>query len=99
MSGTDAPAARVCATVDHVACEVAGQTVILSLPQGVYFGLDDVGSTIWKLLQQPTTAEAIRAALVLEYDVDPDRCEGDVRRLLGEFAHHGLIRFEDAAAA
>ena len=99
MIDNAARTAQVSATDDHVACEVAGETVILSLPQGVYYGLDGVGSVVWKLLQRPTTPEVIRDALVREYDVDPARCERDVQQLLADLARHGLVRFHDAAAA
>jgi len=67
------------------------ETVILSLKDGVYYGLEDVGARIWDLLQRPITVAAIREALVAEYDVEPDRCGHDLRALLGDLAARGLI--------
>ena len=81
----------VSATKDHISSEVAGETVVLDLKGGVYFGLDPIGSRIWSLLQQPISVGAIRDALTAEYDVDAQQCEQDVLALLVAMAARGLI--------
>jgi hypothetical protein len=98
MPGSLDLSTRVRSTPEHVACEVGGATVILGVPQAVYYGLDDVGSVIWRLLKNPTTPASIRDTLVTEYDVDPARCERDVLNLVGDLAKHGLVRCDDEPA-
>lgn len=87
---------RVQAASGQVSCEVADETVLLSLPSGTYHGLDPVGSRIWQLLQQPTSVAQVREALLREYDVDPVRCERDLLGLLARLSDAGLIEVRGA---
>ena len=81
----------VAAAPEQVSSDLAGEAVILDLKQGVYYGLDEVGARIWALLQQPRSVEAIRDAILAEYDVEPERCERDLLELLGELSAAQLI--------
>jgi hypothetical protein len=76
---------------DILVSEFGDELVILNLRDGIYYGLDDVGARIWRILKQSATISAIRDALVEEYDVDPDRSERDVRALVEECASRGLV--------
>jgi sulfur transfer complex TusBCD TusB component (DsrH family) len=87
--------ATVLAAGDLLASAFGAELVILSLKDGVYYGLEDVGARIWALLQQPTTISAIRDALVAEYDVESARCERDVQALLQDLAARGLIEVRE----
>lgn len=74
------------------------ETVILDLRTGVYYGLEEAGARIWRLLKRPTSLGALRDALVEEYDVEPRRCERDLRALLRHLLERGLIRVLDDSA-
>jgi hypothetical protein len=79
------PQSRVIASPQQVSCDVASETVILSLESGEYFGLNEVGATIWRLIQEPHTVEQLRDALLEEYEgVDESECLDEVLRLLEE---------------
>ena len=80
---------------DQVSCDLSREAAILNLKSGVYFGLNTVGASIWKLIQEPKTIDEIRDALVDEYDVDPKRCEQDILELLQELSNHELIKIID----
>jgi len=80
---------------DQVSCDLSGEAAILNLKSGVYFGLNAVGASIWKLIQEPKTVKEIQEALLEEYDVDPDRCEQDILELLQELSTNGLIEIAD----
>ena len=82
---------------EQVSCEMEGGQVILNLADGVYYELDGVGARIWELLQEPRPVNALRDAIVAEYDVDPAECERDLRDLLAGLASHGLIRTDEGA--
>jgi hypothetical protein len=71
------------------------ETGILHLKSGVYFGLNTVGASIWKLIQEPRTLKEIREVLLDEYDVEPNRCENDILELLRDLSTHGLIEIVD----
>jgi Coenzyme PQQ synthesis protein D (PqqD) len=83
---------RIAAADDAISTEVSGESVILHLEDGVYFGLNEVGSRIWSLAAQPVRVADICSAIEEEYDVHPETCRRDVLRLLGELADHDLVR-------
>lgn len=75
--------------------EFDAETVILDLRNGVYYGLEQAGARIWQLLKRPTSLAALRDALVQEYEVEPHRCERDLRELLRHLLERRLIRVAD----
>jgi hypothetical protein len=83
--------AAIVAAGDVLSTALGDEVVMLNLRDGVYYGLDAVGARVWTLLSDPLTVAAIRDALVDEYDVDPARCEDDVRTLVEELASRGLV--------
>ena len=83
------------AAKQQVSCGLSGEAVILSLQDGIYYGLNTVGARIWELLQEPRTVEELRSLIQQEFDVDPARCARDMEALLGELANHGLIEVRD----
>ena len=98
----DAPmslASHVVAVSGLVSCDLAGETVILSLDTGKYYGLDSVGVRIWALLQEPTSIDAIRTALLEEYDVEPEVCTRDLLALLHNLAANKLITIKELVNA
>lgn len=86
---------RIVVSQDQVSCDLSGEAAILNLKAGVYYGLNTVGGSIWKLIQEPRTVKEIRDALVEEYDVEPKRCEQDILELLQELSTHELIKIVD----
>jgi hypothetical protein len=81
----------VVVTKDQVSADLSGEAAILNLKSGVYFGLNTVGASIWKLIQEPRSVNEIRDALVQEYDVEPGKCEKDLLALLEELLSKELI--------
>lgn len=71
--------------------DLAGETVLLNLNTGVYFGLDPIGTRIWQLLQAGRSLSQILATLLDEFDVEPARCEADLIRLITSLLEHGLL--------
>ncbi len=76
---------------DQVSCDLSGESAILNLKAGVYYGLNEVGTRVWKLIQEPKRVIDIRDAILKEYEVEPDRCEADLRALLQDLLDNGLI--------
>ena len=89
----------VVANPDAMSSSVGIETVILHFTAGTYFGLDEVGSRIWELVQDRRSVREIRDTLLDEYDVDEERCERAVRAFLASLAEHGLIVTHAPAAA
>ena len=75
----------VLASPQQVSCSVAGEAVVLSMRDGEYYGLNEVGSSIWQLIQQPRTLREVRDSLLEEYlGIDPHECEHAVLAFVTE---------------
>lgn len=81
----------VVASKDQLASEIGGETVILGLSAGRYYGVDSVGGRIWQLVQEPVSVSELRERIVAEYEVDPERCEADLLRILQQMIDAGLV--------
>jgi hypothetical protein len=71
--------------------ELSGETVLLNLESGIYYGLDAVGTRVWQLLIEGRTLAGICETMVEEYDVAPDVLRADVVRLVGELRDRGIV--------
>jgi Coenzyme PQQ synthesis protein D (PqqD) len=78
-------------STDQASCDLAGELAVVNLRSGVYYGLDPMGTHIWKLLQEPLTFTALCDSLIQDYDVDGSRLESDMRAFLNELADQGLV--------
>ena len=95
MSGPLPVSAVVVVAGDVLSSELGSEHVLLNLRDGMYYGLEDVGSDIWKLLQKPVSIAEICAAVVEIRDVDPERCRQDVVKLVGELVDRQLVELCD----
>ena len=75
--------------------EVGGETVILDLKSEGYFGLDEIGTRIWQLLQEQKNLQSVTETMLNEYDVEPDQLKTDIKDLLNELVKSGLVNLED----
>ncbi|MBI1808595.1 MAG: PqqD family protein [Gemmatimonadetes bacterium] len=85
------PSSRVVVSRDQVSTNLSGEEVILSVKDGVYFGLDPVGARIWALLQERRTLDDVADAVAAEYEVDRARALADLLALAAELLDAGLI--------
>jgi hypothetical protein len=88
----------VVATTEQVSCAVGEESVILGLQNSVYYGVNPVGASIWKLLQRQRSVAELRDAVLEEYDVEKERCERDLLDLLEKMQAEGLINVVGSAA-
>jgi hypothetical protein len=72
--------------------EVGGEVVMMSVAQGHYFGLDDIGSDIWKRLDPPCAFADLVNRLAADYDADRASIAADVRTLLESMAERDVVR-------
>lgn len=81
---------------EQVTAAVDGQVIVMGLIQGQYVGLDDIGSVLWKLLEQPQTVGHLCDQLGQHYRGDPDVITSDVMAFLEELKAIDLIQVLDA---
>jgi hypothetical protein len=70
---------------------VHDETVMMAIESGNYYGLDDIGSEIWRRLESPSTFAALVDGLAADYDADRAVIAEDVRKLLAVMAEHHVV--------
>jgi hypothetical protein len=70
--------------------ELDDEMVLLNLETGTYFGLDALGTRIWKLIEQGATEAAIFELLLAEYAVEPPQLRADLSAFLDQLGEKGL---------
>jgi hypothetical protein len=85
----------VMAIKNQVSADLSGEAAILNLKTSTYFGLNAVGASIWKLIQEAKTVTEIRDTITEEYDVEPERAQQDIFQLLQDLLDHELIELKD----
>lgn len=76
------PQSIISSISEQISSELKGEVVILNLSSGVYYGLNEVGTRIWDLIQTPQRFEDIYRILINEYEVSPDTCRQELLTLL-----------------
>lgn len=76
---------------DVLSQEVSGETVLLDLNSENYFGLNEVGTRIWQLMQEDGDLQKVYDTMLDEYDVDKKQLGKDMEELVAKFVDAGLI--------
>ncbi|MHC1703187.1 MAG: lasso peptide biosynthesis PqqD family chaperone [Tenuifilaceae bacterium] len=74
-----------------VASDMDGETVMMSIDNGEYFGLDPVGSRIWTLIENPVRIDKLIEQLLEEFDVTKEQCELDTLEFLNQLQDKNLL--------
>lgn len=77
---------------DIVFRELDGEAVLLNLDTGIYFGLNQVGTRVWSLLQQDGSLLRVFEEMRKEYDVAPEVLQTDLLVLVDRMQEKGLVR-------
>lgn len=67
------------------------QDYVLMAGDLTYHGLDRVGSRVWELLEEPTTADAIAVVLEAEFTVSAADARGDLVSFIQDLSDRGLV--------
>lgn len=89
----------VARTPKVIDAEVDGEVVALNIDDGACYGLNGVGSRIWRLVEAPVRIADVCTILRAEYSVDQDTCEQQVLEMLEGLRSEGLIAVCDAPPA
>lgn len=74
-----------------IATDMDGETVMMSLERGEYFGLGGIGGYLWEQLAAPRTLDQLVDAVCAEFEVDQARCRADLEAFLAELLRNELI--------
>lgn len=72
--------------------ELIDDEAVLLMPHAAtVLVLNEVGRTIWTLIDGKRSAATIAAALCAEYEVNPEQARADTEAFLGELRRRGLL--------
>jgi len=83
--------ARIALNPEHLAAELDGDLVIMSIETGTYYGLDAVGVCVWKLIERPRTFEAVLEGVLERFEVPPEVAKKDLTAFLREMQAEGIV--------
>lgn len=81
---------------DFIYRKIVEESVLVPLHKDVadmdcIYTLNSVGAFIWEQLEQPATTDALQAALLEEYDADPEVLQADLARFVEEMMSIGAL--------
>jgi hypothetical protein len=84
---------------DLVSCDLDGETALMSISKGNYYGMEPIGSRVWALMETTRSVSEICTMLLAEFEVEQEQCEREVLAFLNELAQENLIKVLDESAA
>ena len=82
---------------EQASCDLGGEAVVLNFKDGTYYGLDSVGTSVWKFIQEAKTISEGNEYILSNYEVEPKQCENDLLQLFNELEEHKLIYIKHEA--
>lgn len=77
---------------DQISTDMDGETVMMNIESGAYFGLNAVGSDVWDQMATPTSIADICAGVTTRFEVDPATCQADVLALVADLHQRNLVQ-------
>lgn len=72
--------------------EVDGELVALSLERGECFGLDPIGTLVWRAAETPVRFDALVAQMTKRFQVSDHQCRADLTEFLDEVIAAGMMQ-------
>ena len=79
-------------TEKQVSTSLSGESVILNHEKGSYYSLNEVGTFVWKILEEGVASNEHLIGQVLEnFDVEKEECVADLNTLWNDLINEGLV--------
>lgn len=88
---TITPSSVVVWCQEPLSAEIDGEIVLMRITDGLYFGLDTVGSDVWRKLAHPVKIADICTSLAERYEAAPGVIEQDVLELISKLYERQLV--------
>ena len=72
-----------------------GEIVMMNVEKGMYYGMGDIESCIWELMERPLSISQLCDTLTERYDVTREICQEDVLGFLHQLHEEGLVEFHN----
>lgn len=78
-------------STEVMTASVHDETVMMDIESGRYYGLDDIGSEIWRMLETPRRFGDLVDSLLKDYEADRAVIAADLRKLLSLMAEYKIV--------
>lgn len=75
--------------------EVDDEMVILDMESENYFGLDEVGTSIWQAMQENEILQEVFNTLLEQYEVEPEVLKKDLSDFVEKLLESGLVEVKE----
>ncbi|WP_430786407.1 lasso peptide biosynthesis PqqD family chaperone [Virgibacillus flavescens] len=79
----------------NIVSDMDGEKVMLSIHNGKYYNLGEIGGDIWMLIKDPICTKDLIDMLMVNYDVSQNECEEQVLSFLNLLSDEDLILVEE----
>ncbi|MGG0461924.1 lasso peptide biosynthesis PqqD family chaperone [Priestia aryabhattai] len=79
----------------HIVSDMDGEKVMLSIHNGKYYNLGEIGGEIWEQIKEPISVRELIATLVAQYNVAQSDCEEQVIAFLSQLIKEDLIQLDE----
>lgn len=79
----------------NIVSDMGGEKVMLSVHNGKYYNLGEIGGKIWDIIEKPILVTQLVTELRFKYEVERSVCEEQVVSFLGVMLMEGLINVEE----
>ena len=81
---------------DLLTSALADETVMMNVETGDYLGLNEVGTKIWELLENPVSGSTICEQLLRDFDIDKKTCEEQTINFLNHLVENNLVNIQNS---
>ena len=78
-----------------ISSEIDGETVMMDSAFSNYYGLKEIGTHIWRLLENQLSVREICESLTCEYDVSYEQCLEDILPFLEALCEQQMIEVQN----
>ncbi|PKP23164.1 MAG: PqqD family protein [Bacteroidetes bacterium HGW-Bacteroidetes-21] len=71
--------------------QIDGETIMMNMHDGNYYGLNEIASRIWEVIEKPVEFNQLVETLLSEFDVEQETCTKDVSLFLKQLEQKKLI--------
>ena len=93
-SGEITLSSRVAIASNQITSQLGDESVILGLNDGMYYGLNSIGTRIWGLLDRSRSVREVCEVIQEEYEVGSAECEQAVLTLLQDLQERALVEVQ-----
>lgn len=87
----------ICQGEGNIVSDMDGEKVMLSIENGKYYNLGEMGGVIWDLIKAPTSIDQLVNTLLQQYEVEQNECEVEVMGFVKRLIDEDLIKLEEVS--